>query len=162
MIRVLFDELASPRVALALKELGFAVRHIGQDLQPEKGSEDEAVLDHAKRTNQVVLTNNHDMIVLCCEAEESVIWLDPRDKDMTFAAQVLLCFGQISEWQALLQATPGPTCIHARKTKCDAIPLERAKRMALERGKRRRRQEARRKQQAAEGDRLPGMDASGG
>lgn len=107
--------MASPRVARALSEPGFFVQHVAGENQPEKGSDDQTVLEHAKKINQTIVTDNHDLIVLCCEAEKSVVWLDPIDKDMTLAAQTLMCFGQIADWGTSLQQSGEALCIHARK-----------------------------------------------
>lgn len=138
-IRLLFDEHVSPRVARALGELGCRVGYVGGDKQPPKGTEDADVLAHARTANQIIVTTNHDMIVLCAEEAESVVWLTPRDKDLTLEAVAAMCFAQLREWESLLAHASGPVCVMAHKTKCDVIPLERAKRIALERGKRRRR-----------------------
>ena len=101
-IRLLFDELASPRVAKALAALDFKAFHVNQEGQPPKGTEDEDLLLHARKTNQVIVTGNHDMVVLCAEEQESVVWLDPRDKDMTLAAQTLMCLNHVQEWDRLV------------------------------------------------------------
>jgi predicted nuclease of predicted toxin-antitoxin system len=129
----------SPRIARALRELSFNVEHVGGDGQPAKGSEDSVVLEAAKRRNQVVVTTNHDMIVLCLEEGESVVWLDPRDKNLTLVSQTEMCFSQIAEWELQLGLANGPVCVVARKTRTEVMAPDRAKRIALERGKRRRR-----------------------
>lgn len=152
-LRLLFDENTSPRVARALTELGHPVTHIGGDDAPPKGTPDEDVLGHALATNKMILTENHDLIVICAEAGAPVVWLDPRDKDMTFTTQVLLCFTQIAQWDSLVTQHPDPLCVHARKTTCRAISLEEAKSLALSRGKRRR-QKARRTTRAPQDARL--------
>lgn len=153
-IRLLFDEHVSPRVARALGALGCRVGHVGGEHQPPKGTEDADVLAHARTANQVVVTTNHDMIVLCAEEGESVIWLTPRDKDLTLEAVAAMCFAQLREWEWLLAQANGPVCVMAHKTKCDVIPLERAKRIALERGKRRRRRRRSQRGQRSRGDLL--------
>ena len=136
-IRLLFDELASPRVAKALYALGLHVHHVGGKDQPPKGSDDAAVLAAAQRTNQTIVTNNHDMIVLCAETGESVIWLDPRDKDLSLAALTVMAFTHIGEWQNMLADATQPVCIVARKTTNTVMPLDTAKRIAISRGRRR-------------------------
>lgn len=137
-IRLLFDELASPKVARALAALDLKVAYVHGEGQPAKGSEDAAVLDAAQRQKRTIVTNNHDMIVLCTERNHSVIWLDPRDKDMTFTAQTLICFTQVAEWERLLATAGSPVCIQAHKTTCRVLTLDGAKRLAIERGRRRR------------------------
>lgn len=135
-IRLLFDELASPKVARALAALDIQVAHVHGEGQPPKGSEDAVVLDAAQQQKRTIVTNNHDMIALCAERGHSVIWLDPRDKDMTFLAQTLMCFTQILEWERLLTNAGTPVCIQAQKTTCRELALDRAKRLAIQRGKR--------------------------
>ena len=68
-IRLLWDELLSHRVPQALRVLGFNVSHVGNhgDGAPPKGSTDREVLDHARSTNQIIVTSNHDMMLLCIE-----------------------------------------------------------------------------------------------
>lgn len=122
--------------------------HIGGPHQPPKGTDDEDVLAHARRTSQVIVTTNHDMIVLCAEQEESVVWLDPRDRDLSRAGLVRLAFGQIHEWDAHLTAAVEPICVVAHKTISKVLSLDHASRLALERGKRRRRESARREKEA--------------
>jgi hypothetical protein len=112
------------------------------------------VLASAKRLNQAVVTTNHDMIVLCLEEGESVIWLDPRDKDLTLAAQADMCFKQIGEWEQHLVSASETVCVVARKTRTEVMKPERAKRIAMERGKRRRRKTPR-KPPIPIGDLLP-------
>lgn len=137
---MLFDEQASPLAAKALAALRLRVSHVGADDQAGRGSDDETVLRHGQETNQVIVSQNHDMLVLCADESASVIWLDPRDKDLRREAMVILCFTHISEWQRLLDEADGPVCVVARKTCCEAISLEAARRRALDRGKRLRRQ----------------------
>lgn len=110
------------------------------------------VLEHARIANQIIVTTNHDMIVLCAEEGESVIWLTPRDKDISLEALTWMCFSQLHEWQRLLEDASGPICIMAQKTKCAPVPMDRAKHLALERGKRRRRRETSRARRASEGE----------
>lgn len=73
-------------MARALKSLDLNVNWIGGSKQPPKSTDDEDILGWVRRTNQVVVTTNHDMVVLCAEAGETVIWLDPRDRDITLEA----------------------------------------------------------------------------
>ncbi len=56
--------------------LGYNTSYVGhpEDGSPARGSSDEDVLSHAKATGQVVVTSNHDMILLCAEQQESVVW----------------------------------------------------------------------------------------
>lgn len=139
-MRLLFDELASSKVAKALAALGYRVFHVGGDGQPPRGTPDEDVLRHAQKCSQVVVTQNNDMVVLCAEQGEPVIWLSPRDGDISLLSLTKMCLEQITKWEPLLAEAPSPICIIAYKTTIKALPLEDAKRIAIDRGKRRRRQ----------------------
>lgn len=96
------------------------------DEAPLRGSSDGIVLDHARRTNQVVVTSNHDMILLCAEQGESVIWIDPRGRQFKRTELVPLVFTRVEEWTDLLKIADGPVCIHVLRTKTDVLTLDRA------------------------------------
>lgn len=104
--------------------------YVGNDQQPARGSPDEDVLDHARKTNQVVVTSNHDMIMLCAEVGESVIWLDPRGRQLRREEHVVLAFTNIVEWQRLLHQAGAPVCVRAMRTKNEVLTLERASALA--------------------------------
>lgn len=108
-IRLLFDEDQPPVVARALRELSFNTSHVGSDRDgtPAKGSTDPIVLGHAKSTGQVVVTSNHDMILLCVEQGESVVWIDPRGKQYRRSEMVVLCFRGIEDWSGASQLRRG-------------------------------------------------------
>ena len=110
--RLLFDENLPWRVASALRELGYKVSYVGneQDGAPPRGSSDRTIIDHARTTNQVVVTSNHDMILLCLEQPQPVIWLDPHGRKITRDEMVILVF------------TRGPRGARMRRTPGDAIP----------------------------------------
>jgi predicted nuclease of predicted toxin-antitoxin system len=135
---LLFDELLSWRVARALRELGIRASHVGHedDKAPARGSDDAAVLDHARTTNQVVVTSNHDMILLCAEENEPVIWIDPRGRQLKRTEFVSLVFGRVEEWQALLSAADEPICVHVLRTKTEVLKLERARHLVVQRMRR--------------------------
>ena len=84
------------------------------------------MLTHARRTNQVVVTSNHDMIMLCAEENESVIWIDPRGRQFRRAEFVPLVFGRVEEWQKLLEMAGEPICVHVLRTKTEVLTLGRA------------------------------------
>jgi predicted nuclease of predicted toxin-antitoxin system len=130
--------LLSWRVARALRELGIRASHVGHegDKAPERGSGDAAILDHARKTNQVIVTSNHDMILLCAEESESVIWVDPRGRQLTRTEFVPLVFGRIEEWQALLAAADAPICLHVLRTKTEVLTLDRARHLVVQRMRR--------------------------
>lgn len=94
------------------------------------------MLQHARQTNQVVVTSNHDMIMLCAEENESVIWIDPRGRQLTRTAFVPLVFVRVEEWQELLAAADEPICVHALRTKTEVLTLERARHLVVQRMRR--------------------------
>jgi predicted nuclease of predicted toxin-antitoxin system len=98
-MRLLFDELLSWRIAMALRVLGVSASHVGHegDKAPPRGSPDSVVLDHARKTNQVAVTSNHDMILLCAEKNESVIWIDPRGRQYKRTELVPVVFNGVVE-----------------------------------------------------------------
>ena len=151
-IRLLWDELLSVRVARALSELGFNVTWVGSDRHdgvPQKGSSDAAVIEFAQRTNQVIVTSNHDMMLLCAEAGQRFVWIDPRGKRLTAEQQVLLCFAQIRRWEEILESDSN-ACVRALRTKSEAIASAEAARLAGQRFKTiQRRQRASRQRSAA-------------
>ena len=138
VIRLLFDELLSWRVARALRELGYRASHVGHegDGAPARGSSDADVLDHARKTNQVVVTSNHDMIMLCAEENESVIWIDPRGRQFRTTEFVPLVFTRVEEWERLLTEAGEPVCIHVLRTKSEVLSLERARHLVVQRMRR--------------------------
>jgi len=118
--------------------LGIRASHVGHegDKAPARGSGDSAVLEHARKTNQVVVTSNHDMILLCAEENESVIWIDPRGRQLKRTEFVPLVFGRVEEWQELLAAAYGPVCVHALRTKTEVLTLDRARYLVVQRMRR--------------------------
>lgn len=134
-IRLLFDELLPWRVATALDVLGFHTSHVGDETHgaPPRGSSDEVVLAHARRTNQVVVTSNHDMIMLCAELHESVVWLDPRGRQFQSDETALVAFRGIAEWQRRLDGAEQPVCVRVLRTKVETLALQRAADLAAQR-----------------------------
>lgn len=133
--RFLFDELLPWRVARALHELGFNTSHVGHEGHgaPSRGSSDATVLRHAVETNQVVVTSNHDMIILCAEQGQSVVWLDPRGRQLRHDETVVLAFSGLAEWARLLQAADGSSCVRVLRTKAEVLTLGRASLLAKRR-----------------------------
>ena len=125
---MLFDELLPPVVPEALRVLGYNASWVGNDNDgaPARGSSDAGVLAHAKKTGQVVVTSNHDMILLCAEQAEPVIWLDPRGRQFTRDDLVVLVFRTAETWESLLAAATDPVCVRALRTKTEVISLDRA------------------------------------
>lgn len=142
-VRLIFDEQTSSKVAKSLAALGFNVSWVGGPGQPARGSTDETVLDHAMRCNQIVVTANHDFIVLCCDRGEAVVWLDGRGTSLTFTQTVLRCFDQIEEWQHEIERRGAAVCVQSFKTKVRVLQLADARRIALDRNRARLRRERR-------------------
>lgn len=152
-VRLLFDELLPQVVARALRELGFRVSHVGNvdDGSPAYGASDEEVLAHARQTNQVIVTSNHDMIVLCAEQVASVVWTDPRGRQFRRAELVVVAFGGIERWEQALSDASAPLCIRVLRTKTEVLSLERAAELAARRMRRlRSRQRAPRRRRQGE------------
>lgn len=149
-IRLLWDENLSALVPQALRVLGFRTTWVGSadDGAPGKGSPDEAVIEYATRTNQIIVTSNHDMMTLCHESSQRFVWLDPRGRKLDREAQVLLVFTQAREWERLLQEHTD-MCVHARRTRCAPIASDEAARLAQQRMREIRRRQHRRKKAPA-------------
>lgn len=122
--------MLSPLVARALAALDFHVAHVHGEGQPPKGSKDAVVLDHVRKHNQIVVTNNYDMIVLCAEREQPLIWLGARRGSLTRAEMVMVCFSGIEKWQRNLAAQTEPVCLRAYKTTTTVMSLEKASQLA--------------------------------
>lgn len=137
-MRLLFDEQLSWRVARALRELGINASHVGHedDAAPPRGSGDRVVLDHARKTNQIIVTSNHDMILLCAEEGESVIWIDPRGRQLRRAEFVSLAFNRVEEWEHILAAADAPVCVQVLRTKTAVLTLERSRHLVVQRMRR--------------------------
>lgn len=128
-LRLLFDELLPWRVASALRELRYKnISYVGDEHSdppaPARGSSDEVVLDHAIRVNQIVVTSNHDMIVLCAERGCNIIWIDPRGRQIEFEEMVLLCFKHITDWAERFDAAAESVCLRALRTKTETLTLD--------------------------------------
>lgn len=83
-----------------------------------------------------MVTSNHDMILLCAEQNESVIWIDPRGRQFRRAELVPLVFTRVEEWRRLLSDADAPICVHVLRTKTDVLPLDRARHLVLQRMRR--------------------------
>lgn len=126
-VRLLFDELTPWRVAAALRVLEVRASYVGNadDGAPPRGSSDSDVLEHARRTNQVIVTSNHDMVMLCAEEGHSVVWVDPWGRQFSRETWVLLAFTQLARWDELLSGQD-QICVRALRSRCEAISLEAA------------------------------------
>ena len=129
-IRLLFDENLPWRVAAALQVLEFAVSFVGDDsaspASPRRGSEDEVVLNHASGANQIIVTSNLDMILLCVERHQRVVWLDPRGRQLRRADLVLLVFRNINDWTDRLGNATDPVCLRVMRAKTETLELDEA------------------------------------
>ncbi|MBV8984246.1 MAG: DUF5615 family PIN-like protein [Acidimicrobiia bacterium] len=155
-MRLLFDELLPAKVARALRALGFRVSYVGadEDNQPARGSSDEEVLAHAQKTNQVVVTYNHDMLLLCAERNETVIWIDSRGRQLRFPAMARLAFDGIEEWERMIAAANEPICVHALRTKNETLTLDRAAHLVHQRIRKLKARERKRQRERDHGDQL--------
>lgn len=118
----------------ALRVLRFRTTWVGapDECVPLKGSTDAELVAFAQRTNQVIVTSNHDMMTLCDEAGQRFVWLDPRGRTLTYEAQVLLVFSQIASWEQILSEQEH-VCVHARRSACQPISSAEAARLARNR-----------------------------
>lgn len=159
-IRLLWDENLSSLVPQALRALQFRTTWVGavDDGAPPQGSPDAVVVEFAQRTNQVIVTQNHDMMTLCDEVGQRFVWLDPRGKALAREAQVLVVFQQIAQWEQILLEQP-EMCVRARRTGCSAIDSGEAARLARNRMReiRRRTQRTHRAKGADPPGQVPGL-----
>ncbi|WP_420453166.1 DUF5615 family PIN-like protein [Ilumatobacter sp.] len=150
-VRLLWDEDASRSVARALRALGLRVTWIGADDHgvPDKGATDEEVIVFAQQTNQIIVTKNHDMMMLCDEAGQRFVWIDSRGKSLPRERQVIIAFTQIRDWQRILLGDDH-SCVRALRTGARPIVSAEAARLARQRFKaiERKRRSARRKKMA--------------
>lgn len=152
--RLLYDEDVSPKVARALAALDFRVSHVGGDGQPRKNSDDQEVLAHAMTTNQVVVTSNHDMIMLCAEKGVSVVWLDPHRRHLRIDEQAALAFAGVVDWCGLLESAAEPVCIRVLRTRVHIYPVAEGSALAERRYRaiqKRKAQQSRRRKATAPG-----------
>ena len=135
-IRLIWDEQLTPKVPRALRELGLNATHVGNQMDgcPVKGSSDQEIIDYALKTNQIIVTSNHDMMLLCSEAGQRFVWLDPRGRQLGGVEQALLVLRQILAWENILESDPN-ICVRAMRTKCEPINSAEAARLASQRMK---------------------------
>ena len=124
-------------MASALRELGYHVSYVGNkpDGAPPRGSSDQTIIDHARTTNQVVVTSNHDMVLLCLEQPQPVIWLDPHGRKITRDQMVVLVFQAAHVWEEMLQSARGPVCIRTLRTTNESLSVEKAVHLVKQRMK---------------------------
>lgn len=159
-IRLLWDEDVSVRVAKALRELGLRVTWIGSSDAgtPAKGSGDAEVIEFALRTNQVIVTKNHDMMMLCHEAGQRFVWMDPYGRKHEREEQVVIVFSQVREWQQILHRDD-QLCVRSLRGGARPITSEEAARLANQRFKAIERKKRTRRRTPPVGPKLPTDDS---
>lgn len=145
-LRLLIDENLSPRIARALAQLGFDVEAVQDCEALGKSASDVDVLAYAAQHRRVIVTINFDMVLICAEARQRVIWIDPkRKRSLTYEEMVVRLFQGVSVWEPLLE---DPVIIHARKTMDQVLTFEEAGRAAHRRMERQRVAQRRRARRA--------------
>ena len=86
------------------------------------------MLSHAAGANQIIVTSNLDMILLCVERRQRVVWLDPRGRQLRRADLVLMVFRNIYDWTERLRNTTDPVCLRVMRTKTETLELDEASR----------------------------------
>jgi hypothetical protein len=76
------------------------------------------------------VTSNHDLIILCREGNQSVVWIDPRGRQYRHDELALLAFKGIVEWERRLRASTRPACVRVLRTRVDVVSLDRAAQVA--------------------------------
>jgi hypothetical protein len=79
------------------------------------------------------VTSNHDMILLCEEEGESVVWVDPRGRQFRSNDLVLLLMRSMEEVNEMLKSHEEPICARILRTRVEVLSLERAGRLARRR-----------------------------
>lgn len=139
-LRILFDELVSPKIARALAILDINASYIGSSVgspvPPPKSSTDEEVLNFAAKTNQVVVSNNHDLIVMAAERQQPVIWVDPCGRQLHLEQWVALCFRDIRKWDHFYgKRDMDSICVRTMRSGMKKMSFEEAKSLAEKRMK---------------------------
>ena len=135
--RLLFDENLPWRVASALQALQFEVSYVGDDSanppSPGRGSTDEEVLKQASTVNQVIVSSNWDMVLLCIEAGQSVVWIDPHGRYFEREELAVLTLKGIRDWSHRLEDGDDETCVRVLRSRTDSLSLNDAKAMLTQR-----------------------------
>lgn len=77
-----------------------------------------------------------DMVLLCAEEDESVIWIDPRGRQFTRTELVPLVFNKVAEWKRVLGEANAPMCLQVMRTKTELVTLDRARHLVVQRMRR--------------------------
>lgn len=146
-LRLLFDENVSPAVAAALAALNVNAFAVGTPPAPDKGSTDLDLIAWAVKTNCVIVTYNHDMMLMAHTQRARFVWLDHRNRSMSRFEQARLVLSQIEAWQLLLE-DHADSCVHAGRTFCEALDPADAARRVDQRARARKRKQAAKKSKA--------------
>lgn len=135
--RLLFDENLPWRVVSALQALQFEVSYVGDDSanppSPGRGSTDEEVLEQASNVNQVIVSSNWDMVLLCIEARQSVVWIDPHGRYFRREELAVLALKGIRDWSHRLEDSDGKICVRVLRSRTDSLSLDDAKALLTQR-----------------------------
>lgn len=146
-LRLLFDENVSPSVAAALEALGLKTFAVGVPPAPDKGSTDPELIAWAIKRSCVIVTYNHDMMLMAHAQGAQFVWLDHRNRSMSRFEQARLVLSQIEAWQLLLTDHSG-CCVHAGRTFCEALEAADAARRVEQRARERKRRQSTKKSKA--------------
>lgn len=135
--RLLFDENLPWRVASSLQALQFEVSYVGDGKanppSPRRGSTDQDVLERASAVNQVIVSSNWDMVLLCIEANQSVVWIDPHGRYFQREELAVLALKGIRDWSHRLEGSDGETCVRVLRSRTDSLSLDDARAMLTQR-----------------------------
>ncbi len=135
--RLLFDENLPWRVALALQALQFEVSYVGDENanppSPGRGSTDHEILERASAVNQVIISSNWDMVLLCIEANQAVVWIDPHGRYFEREELAVLALKGIRDWSDRLQGSDGAICVRVLRSRTESLSLEDAGAMLTQR-----------------------------
>lgn len=131
-MRLLFDEQMSSSVAKALKCLGKAVNHVGEEGQPARGSHDGPVARAAKKKRQVLVTFNFDMVLTACEVGTRFIWFDQRGNSPTRLETAYIFLRQWDAWESRL-SNPSVDCLKVGRGSIEELTVEQARKRAFRR-----------------------------
>lgn len=131
MARYLFDENFSWRVAKVVNELcrGVDIGWVGRRKggNPQSGSTDEFIRQHARRAQQTIVTQDLGMIEQCVESGQPVIWIDRRGRKSVLDEAVkmtILVLQSVPKWEELLNLDIAPDIIRTNYQGTKPLALE--------------------------------------
>lgn len=135
--RLLFDENLPWRVASALQALQFEVSYVGDDNanppSPGRGSTDQEILERASTVNQIIVSSNWDMVLLCIEANQSVVWIDPHGRYFEREELAVLTLKGIRDWSHRLEGSDGEICVRVLRSRTESLSLDDARALLTQR-----------------------------